>query len=584
MPEKTANLAVDSPVRTSGDTALSQAPGRAGQRLSHIADITRRTVGGVSLTHHALEMAEQVRHVFEVDACVIRLLEDQDLVLLASSGLPDPSRHPRLPMNWGISQQILDRRRAIFLPDIMVVPTVASIRNNMPNAYQFTSYAGAPMLAEDKVIGIIGLFMIEKRADFGQDDLDCLQILANNISVAIANEQLFEQIVTQRDQLQAAIDRQHRTDQLLRESEERLRLATQVARMFAFEWNPITDEVTRSADSTPILGVEHGSTVASGQKFLRSIHPEDQPRVQAIIKGLSPRQPTYTSSYRFIRADGVVVWLEESCRAFFDEEGKLCRLVGLTSDVTARKLAEEENHRLREELAHISRITTMGELAATIAHEVNQPLGAIISNAQASVRMMSSGSPDLAEIKAALSDIVHDGKRATAVIERVRTFLRRGSEVRPLDVEATIRDVLAFLGGRLEKQRVRVELDLAVKLPKVRADRTQVQQVLTNLMLNAMEAMERTPTDHRRIRINSRLADRDNIQVSIYDRGIGLPADRIEHLFDPFVTTKSRGMGMGLAISRSIVESHGGSLWAETERRDGATFHFTLPVYTGDKS
>ncbi len=523
-------------------------------------------------------MATQARAIFSVDACVIRLLEGENLTLLAASGLPPQFAHPSLPVHWGISREILERRQPIYIPDVAREPKTAVVRNRMPQSFQFTSYAGAPMLAGSHVIGILGVYTIRKRRSFSGADLDCLQILANSISVAVANEHLYQQALRSRDELQEEVNRRNRAETLLREGEERLRLAAQAAHMFAFEWNPITDEVVRSADCASILGIEIDATRDTGQGFFAKLHPDDRPRFLSVLQSMTPNRPTYSTSYRILRSDGAVAFLEESGHAFFDNDGRLIRLVGMTADVTESVRREEENQRLREELAHVARVTTMGELAATIAHDVNQPLAAIIGNAQASQHLLNSAAPDIDEVRAALADIVKDGRRATSVIEGVRDFLRRGdSEHAAFDINQLIQKVAAFLRRELARGRITLELELADHLLPVRGNQTELQQVLLNLLINATEAVVQAPRTRRLIRVVTALASESDVRVSVLDSGVGLPSDRAR-LFEPFFTTKPRGLGMGLAISRTIVENHRGRLWAEDREVGGTAFHLQLPA------
>ena len=252
------------------------------------------------------------------------------------------------------------------------------------------------------------------------------------------------------------------------------------------------------------------------------------------------------------------------------------------TDVTERKRAELDAQRSRQELAHFTRVSTMGELTASLAHELNQPLTGILSNAQAARRLLEVTPPDLAEVRNALTDIIDDDKRAGDVIHRLRDFLRKGeSQLAPLDVNVLIREVARLLSSDALIRNVTVTLDLDPELPVVSGDRVQLQQTVLNLLLNAMEAMSDSARGDRPLVVRTERLDEHTVCVSVQDAGPGLRAGSEELVFEPFYTTKSAGMGMGLAIAHSIIDAHGGSIWVTNNAIRGATFHFTLPIAAG---
>jgi two-component system sensor kinase FixL len=250
-------------------------------------------------------------------------------------------------------------------------------------------------------------------------------------------------------------------------------------------------------------------------------------------------------------------------------------------DVTQQQRARLEAERLRRDLTHVGRVTTMGEMAAALAHELNQPLTAILSNAHAGERYLAQGAPPLDEIREILQDVVGDARRAGEVIQRLRGLLRK-DEVRylPLNINQVIREMATLVHTDAILRNVGIDLNLAPELPLVRGDRVQLQQVLLNLVLNGMEAMGPSG-ESRRIVIRTQLAD-GAVRIAVQDQGPGIPVDQLSRIFETFYTTKSNGMGMGLPISRSIVEAHGGRIWAENNPDRGATFAFTLPACAPD--
>jgi signal transduction histidine kinase len=249
-------------------------------------------------------------------------------------------------------------------------------------------------------------------------------------------------------------------------------------------------------------------------------------------------------------------------------------------DITERKRDEEEREKLRQleaDLAHINRVNMMGELAAALAHEIKQPIAASITSANALLRWLGHDPPDLERARAAATRIEHDGNRAADVINRLRSFYKKGppSERETVDVKDVIREMTGLLRDEAMRNSVTIRSELDAKAPHILADRVQLQQVFMNLMLNAIEAMKDTGGE---LTIRSELNSEGQLLISISDTGVGLPAENTERIFDAFHTTKPQGTGMGLAITRSIIESHGGRIWAIPNPGPGAAFHFTLPT------
>jgi len=246
-------------------------------------------------------------------------------------------------------------------------------------------------------------------------------------------------------------------------------------------------------------------------------------------------------------------------------------------DITERRQNERTAARQRDEIAHLSRVATLGELSGSLAHEINQPLMGILSNAQAALRFLARDDADLDEVREILVDIVEDDKRAGEVIRRLRALLKKGEvQHRPLDISSVIDDVLRLTRNDLMNRNVAAYAELASDLPLVFGDRVQLQQVLLNLMLNACEAMDAVPGTCQ-VHIRAHQKDDAGIEISVSDRGGGIPAGDLERIFDPFVTTKEHGIGLGLSICRTIIAAHGGRLWAENSG-EGATFRLTLPL------
>ena len=277
------------------------------------------------------------------------------------------------------------------------------------------------------------------------------------------------------------------------------------------------------------------------------------------------------------RKDGSEVPVEVGVTPIETSEGRF--VLASILDITERKHAEHETQRHRAELAHVTRLSTMGELATSLAHELNQPLTAILSNVQAAQRFLSASPPDLTEVREILKDVVQDDNRASEVIQRLRALVRKEAPAFvALDVGDLLRDVVRLVHSDAILRHSRVSLDVAPGLRPVRGDRIQLQQVALNLLLNAFEAMRDCPTSKREVVVRVEPDGARMVRVAVRDCGVGFSEDPVEKIFQPFYTTKPTGLGMGLSISRSIIEGHGGQLRAENNPDQGATFSFTLPV------
>ncbi|HEX6769842.1 MAG TPA: PAS domain S-box protein, partial [Candidatus Binatia bacterium] len=280
-------------------------------------------------------------------------------------------------------------------------------------------------------------------------------------------------------------------------------------------------------------------------------------------------------------AGGKTRWLQTVKRPIVGPNGSADQVLGASTDITARKMAEAELQRNRDELGHMTRVSTLGELVASLAHELNQPLGAILSNAEAAEMLLKAEPPPLDEVGEILADIRSDDRRASDVIRGLRGLLRRQDVAREsLQINDAVGDVLRLLNIDAVHRKVALRFEPAENLPPVRGDRVQLQQVVLNLVLNAMEAMAGQAEETRQVVVRSGPGDDGMIKISVSDSGPGIPSDKLPKLFEPFFTTKMEGMGMGLSIARTIVEAHHGRIWAENNCGGGAIFYFILPVAT----
>jgi two-component system, LuxR family, sensor kinase FixL len=379
----------------------------------------------------------------------------------------------------------------------------------------------------------------------------------------------------------------HVTEADAREQAERLRLALTGARLALWDWDLRAGTVYLSDRWQEMVGGFPQPIVITFRALATLVHPDDFPelrrRLREVLKG---RSPEYEVEHRVRTMSGNWIWIHSRGEVVArDPNGRAVRMSGVNEDISERKQAEErfrqneaEMAQQRSELAHLSRAAMLGEISGSLAHELNQPLAAILSNAQAAQRFLAQDPGDLREVRAILQDIVDDDKRAGEVIRRLRALLRKeGIEHHPVDVNEVVLDVLRIMRSDLVNRNVTVSTQLAPALPQVTGDRVQLQQVMLNLVINGCDAVEASRTQDRQLTVRTALVD-GHIEVAVADRGKGIgPAD-LERVFQPFVTTKADGMGLGLAVCRTIVTAHAGRIWAARNADAGMTFHFTVPV------
>jgi PAS domain S-box-containing protein len=373
------------------------------------------------------------------------------------------------------------------------------------------------------------------------------------------------------------IEDRKRAEEALRRSEAFLAKAQRLSRTGSFGWNVSSGQLFWSEETFRILGNDR-ATKPTVQLVLQRIHPDDIALVRQLIERASHDGKDWDLEHRLLMPDGSVKHLHVVAHASRDESGNL-EFMGAVMDVTAAKRAEEELHQARADLAHVTRVTTLGELTASIAHEVNQPIAAVITNADAGLRWLARQPPDLEEARQALGRIINGGKRASEVIDRIRALVKKAPPRKDrLDINEIILEVIALTRSEVRRNRVALQAQLLSDLAPISGDRIQLQQVILNLVINAIEAMSRVSEGPREVLVGSGNDGADGVLVEVRDSGPGLDAERLDHIFDAFYTTKPNGLGMGLAISRSIIEAHGGRLWATSNVPRGAILQFMLPA------
>jgi PAS domain S-box-containing protein len=417
-----------------------------------------------------------------------------------------------------------------------------------------------PLVMQAKLIGVLHLENKLASHVFTPARISLLELLASQAAISLENARLYNDLQEREARIRRLVD-SNIIGIMIWDFEGRIKEANQaILDMLGYSredlisgrlrWTELTPPEWRDADDRAVAELKAAGTV--------------QPREKEYFRKDGSRVPVLLGSTTF--GDG-------------QDEG-----VTFVLDLTERKHVEQALRDMQTNLAHVVRLTTLGELTASIAHEVNQPLGAVLANAEAGLRWLRRGTPDVGAACRSLEWIIDDGKRAGEVIRRVRSLANKGSvEKLPLDVNDVVREVIALVQRELTKHRASLRMELAPALPMILGDRVQLQQVIINLVMNSSEAMQAVMDRPRELVIRSR-QDEAQVLLSVTDCGVGISTENADRLFNPFFTTKSSGMGMGLSICRSIVEDHGGRLWATANIPHGATFQFTLPVYADTAS
>jgi signal transduction histidine kinase len=398
------------------------------------------------------------------------------------------------------------------------------------------------------------------------------RVARRTTELAAANEELRKEIAERR----LAEARLHEEERALKRSEALLAEAQRLSSTGSFTWRVVTDEITWSDQSYRIFQIDRATPVTFGLIDNR-VHPEDLPAFKERLEFARSDGRDVELDFRLQLPDRSVRYIHVVAHSSRDEDGKL-EYTGAVQDVSERRLSDEALGKARSELAHVARVTTLGALTASIAHEVNQPLSGIITNASTCLRMLAVDPPNVDGARETARRTIRDGNRASDVITRLRAlFGKEGAATESVDLNEATREVIALSLSELQRGRVILRSELADGLPPVTGDRVQLQQVILNLLLNASEAMSGVHDRPRQLVIRTERDEGDRVRLTVQDAGVGLDPHGVNRLFDAFYTTKSGGMGIGLSVSRSIIESHHGRLWAAPNDGPGATFSFSIP-------
>ncbi len=531
-----------------------------------LADISARFVNlPWDQVDSAIEDAQRrVCESLDIDILAVWQLSNEDPVALTATHYYSVQQGPQPPgllkqedFPWFVKQ--LQAGRIVAVSSLEDMPAEAAHDREVCRQLGVKSNLSIPLSVGDgPLMGVLGLNTTRAERDWPDAIVKRLQLVAQIFTNALARE---------------------RSERDLVKSEQRLRLITNALPVLIAYID--TDQRYRfNNDAYRVwFGVSpeeaFGRTIREvvGEGFFQGVRPY----VERALSGEHVRcaLDVKTAAGRPLSVEAIYV-------PDVGGQGDVRGLYVMAIDVTERNLAQQESRRLQDELLHVGRISTMGELAGTLAHEINQPLSAIMSNTQAAKRYLTTPTPDVEEVKEILDDIITENIRASEVINRIRALLKKSKmEVEPLDLNSVFRDIVRLLNRDAVRRDIKIDLDLAPLLPLVRGDRIQLQQVALNLVLNAFDAMNEQPRRKRCVQIRTGL-NNAKVLAAIKDSGIGISAGDVEKVFQPFYTTKTEGLGMGLSICRSIILSHQGHIWAENNPDPGATFYFSLPVSAED--
>ncbi|HWO91244.1 MAG TPA: ATP-binding protein, partial [Methylomirabilota bacterium] len=461
------------------------------------------------------------------------------------------------------------RAEPVIVSDIATDPLWSDYRD-LALAHGLRACWSTPILSsEGRVLGTFAIYYREPRTPTPQDQ-DLIEQITHLASIAIEREEAEEK---------------------LRRSEAHLHDAQRLGHIGSWAFNDSSGAFFASPELLRIVGRDPEEKKTTREMIREHVHPDDRARLEEVASKARREKTGYEADFRIVLSDGTIRHCHNVGHPVFDGSGALVEYIGTTLDVTERKRADEERERAEErlrqaqaDLARVSRVTTMGELTASLAHEVNQPITAAVTNASACARWLAAEVPELEEARAAAIRCVSDGRRAAEIISRIRLLFQKGTSQRELvDVNEAIREMIALLRSDAARYSISVGTALSADLPWVMADRVQLQQVLMNLIVNSLDAMKDVDGP-RELVIKSQREGNEQVLVSVSDTGVGLPPQQADQIFNAFFTTKPDGTGMGLRISLSIVESHGGRLWATGNSPRGASVCLTLPSHVEARS
>ena len=530
-----------------------------------LADIFARFVG-VPWDHLDNEIKDAQRQICEclgVDLCALWQLSADHPGSLLMTHIYAPSDFKPLP-------EIMDARETfpwclekLFQKEVLVLPQVADTPSSAARDREFWKY----LEIESAVVfpltsgggptfGALNFCVLRKSRLWESDLVNRLQLVAQIFASALARKI---------------------TETALRESEARLTLAADSASAGLWSWDFKTGKIWATDKIRRLYGWLPDEEV-TGDKFFNILHPDDRQPVSLIVERIFREGGAFQTRYRIVLPDKSIRWMAVRAQGFLNPSGGPDRMMGVSIDITQQVKNETDLSELRSELAHLTRVMTMNELSTSLAHEINQPLGAILNNSSAAQLLMARFKDEHGDIDEILSDITQDAKRAGDVVRKIRGIVKKdAAHFESVDMNSLIEEVIALFQNSISLHRVSLLMELEPALSKIRGDRVHLQQVLMNLIANALEAMRESPS--RLLTLRSAMSSPDAVLVSVSDSGAGIEDAKKAKVFEPFFTTKKDGLGMGLRICRSIMEEHDGKIWVENNPAGGAKFSVSLTAW-----
>jgi predicted ATPase/signal transduction histidine kinase len=478
--------------------------------------------------------------------------------LVAPSDLPD-----------SILQYVIRTREPVISDDASKEELFSADKYIIQN--QARSVLCLPLIKQTQMVGVLYVENNLVASVFTPSRIAVLKLLSSQAAISLENARLYAELINENRDRQRAEDDLRRSEALLAE-------AQQISHTGSWRLKVSTGEISWSAEHFRIFAFDPATTRPSHETYMERVHAEDKRWLEQDIERVVRERCRFQHEYRIVLPDGSVKHLQSVGQPDIGASGDL-EFVGTVMDITERRHAEEALRNAQAELTRVARLTTMGELAASIAHEINQPLAAIVTQSESALRFLNRDEPDLDEARDAFSCIARDGMRAADVIRGLRALAKKsGPQLTRLDIDDVIREVLALTHGELRRHDVELHTELSADHRPVMGDRVQLQQVLLNLIMNGVEAMRGVTERAKELTISTALTEPGSgVLVAVNDTGTGLDPAVVERVFQPFFTTKPDGLGMGLSICRSIVEAHGGRLWVSPRVPHGADVRFTVP-------
>ena len=460
-------------------------------------------------------------------------------------------------LSESVLQYVLRTRESVILDDATSQPLFAA--DPYVRQRKARSILCLPLITQAKLIGALYLENNLSARVFSPARIAVLKLLASQAAIALENARLYRDLAEREAKIRRLVD----------------------ANIIGIYVSQREGDIVEANDAfLDMVGYDRDDLAAGRVRWIDLTPPEWLATTARALEELEAAGITQPCEKEYLRKDGSRVAVLVGAAAL---DQRRDQSVTFVLDLTERKRAEAAAREMQLELAHANRVATMGQITASIAHEVKQPIAATVTNAQAALRWLGARTPDLEEGRQALARIVQAGMRAGEVIDRIHGLVKKAPLRKDgVDMNEAVREVIAISDGEAAKNGVSVQTQLAENLPLVQGDRVQLQQVILNLMVNAIQAMGAVADGTRELQITTAQAEPHSVLVAVKDSGPGMTSAGIEHAFDPFYTTKPGGMGMGLSICRSIVEAHGGGLWAGANLPRGAIFHFTVPIHSGD--